>query len=139
MQFEEVYGAYDTCSYNDYALEEARREAPSPEAEGNSSVCYKLEESVPLGDYTLLLPECTYHYYEDSTVVVFYEDGTREKELLRCPVIERLDDPSSPSAQDKLVYRNDRYLAVFEFITDFRPTKDGPSFLTGRRSLYARP
>ena len=137
--FEEVYGAYGTCSYNDYALEEVRREASSPEPENAPSVCYKLEEAVPLGDYTLLLPESTYHYYEDSSVVIFYEDDSREKELLRCPVTERLDDPSSPSAQDKLVYRNDRYLAVFEIITDYRCVEAGPDFITGRHSLYARP
>lgn len=96
---------------------------------------YKLEDAVSLDGYTILLPEDSYHYYEDSTVAVFYEDDSREKELLRCEIAARLDS----SHPEKLVYRNENYLAVFDSVTDYRSTDEGPAFITGRHTLYARP
>jgi hypothetical protein len=98
------------------------------------STCYELEEPVPLNEYTLFIPEGSYHYYEDSSVVIFYEDASREKELLRCEIAARLDSPDA----EKLIFRNEQYQAVFTLITDYQ-TGTGPRFITGQHMLYARP
>ena len=96
---------------------------------------YDLKAPVPLDGYTLLLPESAYHYYEDNSIVVFYEDDSREKELLRCEIVVRLDS-SNP---EKLVYQNDKYLAVFTSITDYHHADVGPAFMTAGHTLYTRP
>ena len=98
------------------------------------STCYELEEPVPLNEYTLFIPEGSYHYYEDSSVAIFYEDASREKELLRCEIAARLDSPDA----EKLIFRNEQYQAVFTLITDYQ-TGTGPRFITGQHMLYARP
>ena len=90
---------------------------------------------VPLDGYTLLFPESGYYYYQDRSAVVFYEDDSRKKELLRCEIVARLDS-SNP---EKLVYRNDKYLAVFDSITDYHYTDKGPAFETAGHTLYTRP
>ena len=96
---------------------------------------YKLNTPVSLDGYTLLLPEDAYHYYVDSSVVIFYENDSREKELLRCEIVARLDSDNP----DKLVYQNEKYLAVFDSITDYHHAEEGPAFITGGHTLYARP
>jgi hypothetical protein len=68
-------------------------------------------------------------------VVVFYENDSREKELLRCEIAARLDSDNP----DKLVYQNEKYLAVFDSITDYHHAEEGPAFITGGHTLYARP
>lgn len=95
---------------------------------------YDLKAPVPLDGYTLLLPESGYYYYQDRSAVVFYEDDSRKKELLRCEIVARLDS-SNP---EKLVYRNDKYLAVFDSITDYHHTDEGPAFKTAGHTLYTR-
>lgn len=108
---------------------------PESATEPASPTYYTQKDAVSLDGYTLLLPESSYHYYEDSTVAVFYEDASREKELLRCEIAARLDS----SDPEKLVFRNEEYLVVFDSITDYRNTDEGPAFTTGRHMLYARP
>ncbi len=134
-KYEELYGAYGVCSYSEYRLKRLTEEPETEVAVPTPFVNYSLEKAVPLGEYTLLLPDGSYHYYEDSSVVIFYEDDSREKELLRCEIVARLDS----SDPDKLVYKNEKYLAVFEMLTDYHPAKEGPAFITGRHTLYARP
>ena len=113
---------------------QADREQQDEPAEMASSPCYKLEKAVSLDEYTLFIPESSYHYYEDGSVAIFYEDESREKELLRCEIIARLDSADA----DKLIFRNEKYLAVFTRITDHRPGSR-PAFITGHHMLYARP
>ena len=125
-KFKEVYGSY--------MIDEFER---IDEFKVVPDVCdvYVLKTPVPLDGYTLLLPMDAYDYYEDSSVVVFYEDDSRKKELLRCEIVTRLDS-SNP---DKLVYQNEKYLAVFRSIRDYHHAKEGPAFRTGSHTLYARP
>ena len=108
--------------------------AVDDEAKANQ---YERKNPVQLDGYTVLLPEDAYHYYCDSSVVIFYEDEAREKELLRCEILARLDSPNP----DKLVYRNDKYLAVFDSIIDYRPLERywHEPFFTRGHSLYTRP
>ena len=101
-------------------------------ADLDSPKCYRLEEAVSLDGYTQFIPENSYHYYEDGSVAIFYEDETRQKELLRCEIASRLDS-SNP---EKLIFRNEEYLAVFTSITDYRPDA-GPAFITGDHMLYS--
>ena len=124
---------------------------------------YTLTDTVSLDGYTRLLPSSSYHYYEDRSVAIFYADDSREEELLRCEIAARLGS----SDPEKLVYRNEKYLAVFEEISDYHhpaaspasspasdfasgPASDpasslasdfaySPAFVTGRHTLYARP
>lgn len=129
--FEEMYGRYGEFTYYPYMID-----FDSVAAEAVDKVkTYKLNTPVSLDGYTLLLPEDAYHYYEDSSVVVFYENDSREKELLRCEIVARLDSDNP----DKLVYQNEKYLAVFDSITDYHHAEEGPAFITGGHTLYARP
>ena len=125
-KFEEAYGAYGKFSYFSQG-------ADLPDVAAVD--VYDLKAPVPLDGYTLLLPESGYYYYEDRSVVVFYEDDSRKMELLRCEIVARLDS-SNP---EKLVYRNDKYLAVFDSITDYHHTDEGPAFKTAGHTLYTRP
>ena len=125
-KFKEAYGSYGEFSYYPYGADLLEVDAVD---------VYDLNAPVPLDGYTMLLPESAYHYYEDSSVVIFYEDDSREKELLRCEVVARLDS-SNP---EKLVYQNDKYLAVFNSITDFHHADKGPAFTTAGHMLYTRP
>ena len=126
-KFKEAYGAYG--EFPDFFPNGADF------LEVDAVDVYNLKDPVSLDGYTLLLPEGAYHYYEDSSVVVFYEDDSREKELLRCEIVVRLDS-SNP---EKLVYQNDKYLAVFDSIIDYHHEEEGPAFITGGHKLYARP
>ena len=127
-KFQEQYGRYGEFSYHSYRIDASAEAEDEPDE-------YERKDPVPLDGYTLLLPESAYHYYEDSSVVVFYEDDLREKELLRCEIVARLDSTDP----DKLVYQNEKYLAVFDSIEDYHHAEKGPSFITGRHTLYARP
>jgi len=138
--FEEMYGRYGEFTYYPYMIDfdsvvaEAVDKVVAAEAVDKVKT-YKLNTPVSLDGYTLLLPEDAYHYYEDSSVVVFYENDSREKELLRCEIVARLDSDNP----DKLVYQNEKYLAVFDSITDYHHAEEGPAFITGGHTLYARP
>ena len=138
--FEEMYGRYGEFTYYPYMIDfdsvaaEAVDKAVAAEAVDKVKT-YKLNTPVSLDGYTLLLPEDAYHYYVDSSVVIFYENDSREKELLRCEIVARLDSDNP----DKLVYQNEKYLAVFDSITDYHHAEEGPAFITGGHTLYARP
>lgn len=130
-KYEELYGTYGVCSYSEYMLIE---DPGTAVADRSPWAYYSLKEAVQLGEYTLLLPDNAFQYYEDSSVVVFYENDS-EKELLRCEIVARLDSDNP----DKLVYQNEKYLAVFDSITDYHHAEEGPAFITGGHTLYARP
>ncbi len=98
-----------------------------------AEIDYRLEEAVLLDGYTLFIPESSYHYYEDGSVAIFYEDDTRQKELLRCEIASRLDS----SDEEKLIFRNEEYMAVFTRIIDYRPDA-GPAFITGDHMLFSK-
>ena len=138
--FEEMYGRYGEFTYYPYMIDfdsvvaEAVDKVVAAEAVDKVKT-YKLNTPVSLDGFTLLLPEDAYHYYEDSSVVVFYENDSREKELLRCEIVARFDSDNP----DKLVYQNEKYLAVFDSITDYHHAEEGPAFITGGHTLYARP
>lgn len=98
-----------------------------------ADIDYRLEDAVLLDGYTLFIPESSYHYYEDGSVAIFYEDDTRQKELLRCEIASRLDS----SDEEKLIFRNEEYMAVFTCIIDYRPDA-GPAFITGDHMLFSK-
>ena len=95
-----------------------------------------ISEPIDLMEYTKLIPDHCYHYYEDSEVAVFYKDSTRTEELLRCEIRHALDfqedDPAST-----LIYKNEEYMAVFESIYDIN--NEFTSFTTGRHTLFKKP
>ena len=128
--------AYDLGNYSQRGREEADNpvEVTEPGSVTLEPTYYQLEGPVSLEGYTLLIPETTYHYYEDSSVAIFYEDDSRKKELLRCEIASRLESAS----EEIMVYKNDDYLAVFEAITDYHSPDGYPSFTTGRHTLYTR-
>ena len=132
--FEEMYGRYGEFTYYPCMIDLIDFDSVAAEAVDKVKT-YKLNTPVSLDGYTLLLPEDAYHYYVDSSVVVFYENDSREKELLRCEIAARLDSDNP----DKLVYQNEKYLAVFDSITDYHHAEEGPAFITGGHTLYARP
>jgi len=132
--FEEMYGRYGEFTYYPYMIDFDSVAAEAVDEAVDKVKTYKLNTPVSLDGYTLLLPEDAYHYYEDSSVVVFYENDS-EKELLRCEIVARLDSDNP----DKLVYQNEKYLAVFDSITDYHHAEEGPAFITGGHTLYARP
>jgi len=133
--FEEMYGRYGEFTYYPYMIDFDSVAAEAVDEAVDKVKTYKLNTPVSLDGYTLLLPEDAYHYYVDSSVVVFYENDSREKELLRCEIAARLDSDNP----DKLVYQNEKYLAVFDSITDYHHAEEGPAFITGWHTLYARP
>ena len=138
--FEEMYGRYGEFTYYPCMIDlidfdSVAAEAAEAAVAVDKVKTYKLNTPVSLDGYTLLLPEDAYHYYVDSSVVVFYENDSREKELLRCEIAARLDSDNP----DKLVYQNEKYLAVFDSITDYHHAEEGPAFITGGHTLYARP
>ena len=133
--FEEMYGRYGEFTYYPYMIDFDSVAAEAVDEAVDKVKTYKLNTPVSLDGYTLLLPEDAYHYYIDSSVVVFYENDSREKELLRCEIAARLDSDNP----DKLVYQNEKYLAVFDSITDYHHAEEGPAFITGWHTLYARP
>lgn len=133
--FEEMYGRYGEFTYYPYMIDFDSVVAEAVDEAVDKVKTYKLNTPVSLDGYTLLLPEDAYHYYEDNSVVIFYEDDSREKELLRCEIVARLDSDNP----DKWVYQNEKYLAVFDSITDYHHAEEGPAFITGWHTLYARP
>lgn len=94
-----------------------------------------ISEPIDLGEYNLLIPPSDYHYYEDSTVAVFYKDNSRTEELLRCEIRKALDH-KDVSSLGKLVYKNDDYMVVFDRIDDFNSSS--LSFTTGAHTLYKK-
>ena len=154
-EFDAAYGVYGSMKFASWRLEDerSRRDSNVFGFEGKR-ISYRLGVPVDVGPYTKLMSEDNYYCYEDASVVVFYADSSREKELLRCNIVETLDAcraaPDSLSqplsdiraAADSavLVYKNDRYLAVFDYICDCRPdTTAFITFSTGRKTLFARP
>ena len=90
---------------------------------------------VDLGEYNQLIPPSDYHYYEDSTVAIFYKDKSRTEELLRCEIRKALDH-EDVSSLGKLVYKNNDYMVVFDKIDDFNSSH--LSFSTGNHTLYKK-
>ena len=143
--FESCYGQYGNLSFSPWEVEQARERiasgTPEPE-ESLSETTYELKAPVDLGAYTQLLSPENYWCYEDTQEVVFYADIARKQELLRCKITERLDSCSQAAVTtpNALVYTNDRYMAVFERIVDYRNTTGhSASFITGRKMLFAKP
>lgn len=90
---------------------------------------------IDLGEYNQLIPPSDYHYYEDSTVAVFFKDKSRTEELLRCEIRKALDH-KDVSSLGKLVYKNNYYMVVFDKIDDFNSSH--LSFSTGNHTLYKK-
>ena len=90
---------------------------------------------IDLGEYNQLIPPSDYHYYEDSTVAVFFKDKSRTEELLRCEIRKALDH-KDVSSLGKLVYKNNDYMVVFDKIDDFNSSH--LSFSTGNHTLYKK-
>ena len=90
---------------------------------------------IDLGEYNQLIPPSDYHYYEDSTVAIFYKDKSRTEELLRCEIRKALDH-EDVSSLGKLVYKNNDYMVVFDKIDDFNSSH--LSFSTGNHTLYKK-
>ena len=163
-EFDAEFGGYGSMEFASWKLENERLRREKHLIDSDElRISHRLSVPVDVGPYTKLMSEENYYCYEDASVVVFYADAAREKELLRCKIVETLDansaanSPSqpltssqcpsqllsaSPAAADSvvLVYKNDRYLAVFDCITDYRPdTTAYLTFSTGRKTLFTRP
>ena len=168
-EFDSTFGVYGDMEFASWKLENERlRREKQLIGSDELRISHRLSVPVDVGPYTKLMSEDNYYCYEDASVVIFYADAAREKELLRCNIVETLDAHSaanSPSqslstsplsssqslspptsastaAADSavLVYKNDRYLAVFDYICDCRPdTTAYLTFSTGRKTLFARP
>ena len=97
---------------------------------------------VDLERYRHFVPAAFYRYYEDGEVAIFFADESKRDTLLVCPVRERLAqwaetaEPQESDAWNVLVYRNERYMAVFGKISP----SDGKvyHFRTGEHYLYAK-
>ena len=97
---------------------------------------------VDLERYRHFVPAAFYRYYEDGEVAIFFADESKRDTLLVCPVLERLAqwaetaEPQESDAWNVLVYRNERYMAVFGKISP----SDGKvyHFRTGAHSLFAK-
>ena len=96
-----------------------------------------IDSPLDIGEYTLLVPRSDYHYYEDSSQAIFYKDETRTEPLLECNILEMLD-AAGKDPVEKLVYRNDRYMAVFNSIEDRRGYGD-VTFLANGAMLFRKP
>ncbi|MBR5660119.1 MAG: DUF4153 domain-containing protein [Bacteroidales bacterium] len=117
-----------------YNFQKWRLEDESTTAVANWSI-QDIGDPIDLGEYNLLIPPSGYHYYEDSTVVIFFKDSTKTEELLRCGIREALDSPDEDPL-GKLVYKNEEYMAVFDMIDDFQQAN--LSFSTGNHTLYKK-
>lgn len=127
---EELYGGYGELTYYSYRVD-VSQEAVLVEQ------LFEREVPVPLDGYTLLLSKDTYFYYVDNDAEVFYDnESPAKKELLRCDILARLKS-SNP---DKWVYKNEKYMVVFDTITAQYDADGGcSSFIIGNHTLYARP
>ena len=137
----EEYGKIDFDPYLVERTREDQREGNTPMTVGEMVLHY-LSGHVDLGDYTRFVMDDEYHYYEDSSAAIFFADADRKTELLRCEITERLAAYASedaPADSSLLVYRNDRYLAIFEQVTDYTGADSPLSFTTGRRMLFTKP
>ena len=92
---------------------------------------------VDLEGYTLFIPRSEYHYYEDSAKAVFYKDETRTEPLLECNILEMLESDGNGPA-DRLVYKNDNYMAVFNMIEDRRGS-GSINFIASGAMLFRKP
>ena len=147
-EFNKLSDRYGNLSYSSWELSQAkdRLEKPDPDGDGEMEV-HSLRGHIDLGEYSRFLDDGEYWCYEDAAAVVFYADAERTKELLRCEITERLDackqDETATDAQRDsaiLVYRNDRYLAIFNSITDYRSIEGSNiSFTTSRKMLFEKP
>lgn len=107
-------------------------------AEPEPSTYYDLDFTVDLGEYTVLVPMSEYYYYEDSEKAIFYKDTKRTDILLQCDIAERLETEGA-TKEDILVYRGDKYMAVFKYLYSNDPAVTGYRFSTGSFTLYAKP
>lgn len=108
----------------------------TPRKEGE---VYELTESIDLEGYSLLVPSVAYHQYEDSIRTCFISStGNAADTLLRCEVLERLNTSKDPHRL--LVYENETYRAVFQYIIDYRGPGDDPAvnFITGPAMLFKK-
>ena len=112
-------------------------EAEEP-SEPLPSAYYDIDFPVDLGEYTVLVPMSEYYYYEDSEKAIFYKDTKRTEILLQCDIAERLIKEGA-TTEDILVYRGDKYMAVFKYLYSNDPAVTGYRFSTGSFSLYAKP
>jgi hypothetical protein len=131
--FEEKYGQYGKMPASEWILAD---ESHLPDAQPADAVFRSLDDSVDLHDYTTLIPSSEYYYYEDDREAVFYLDETKREELLRCEIVERLD--SGAEGNDIFIFQNDRYMAVFTSIMDYRGTTASEVFRTGRSLLFKK-
>ena len=146
-EFNERLGQYGSLNYSEWELSQAkdRVEASDPE-KGVGMLVHYLSGGVDLGEFTRYVHD-GYWVSEDDKTLVFYQDADHKEELLRCDIADRLkafrDDPAVTEAQRDsavLVYRNDRYLAIFGSITDFSGVEGSHIvFTTGDKMLFAKP
>lgn len=134
-KFKALYGEYTPRQY----IEAAQDTNPDTEdASFDKEVVYNLLVPVDLEEYTQMVPESQYHYYEDTRYGVFYQDAERNKELIRCDITTQLDDASVEKTQ-KLIFKNDRYMVVYQAIYDYRAATGNCHFSTGGHTLFAKP
>ncbi len=132
-RFEGAFGRYGQMPANSWILADESHWSDSRLPE---PVIHRLDGPVDLQGYTTLVPSAQYYYYEDDKEAVFYLDDTKGEELLSCGIVERLD--SGAEGDDVLTFRNDRYMAVFNSIMDFRGSTADVAFRTGTAILFKK-
>ena len=130
---------FETYSQKDRPVKqvEGPEDGFSEAVKGRTWSLKDIQGPIDLGGYSQLVPASEYHYYEDSSKAVFYKDESRTEILLECDIIGRLHGNGEDPAE-KLVYSNDRYMAVFSWI-DGRGFDGGPAFTTSHAMLLRKP
>lgn len=128
--FESRYGSYGSFNY-----EHSRWMTRDNEyGKTPGTLDFQPVTPVDLGAYTQFVPG---HLYErdfcDKEKIVFYDDSGV---LLECPVQERVRNRKSDADTDVLIYKNERYMAVFYLLR-----VDAESFLYdyGTAALFRKP
>ena len=117
--FERRYGGYGRFDYLEWEMKRARNaRKEGAETAGNDGVWFDadLEHLVDVGPYSQLIPSNQYDFVSNDGKGVFL-GKTQKDTLLVCSFAEKTQCLPAVLSQDRpdsrLIYQNDRYMAVF--------------------------
>ena len=117
--FERRYGGYGTFDYVEWEMKRARNaRKEGAETAENDGVWFDvdLEHLVDVGPYSQLIPSNQYDFVSNGGKGVFL-GKTQKDTLLVCAFAEKIQSLPAVLSQDRpdsrLIYQNDRYMAVF--------------------------
>ena len=117
--FERRYGGYGRFDYLEWEMKRARNaRKEGAETAGNDGVWFDadLEHLVDVGPYSQLIPSNQYDFVSNGGKGVFL-GKTQKDTLLVCSFAEKTQCLPAVLSQDRpdprLIYQNDRYMAVF--------------------------